>query len=121
MQQIRDGLTSLSPNSVCFDIFDYESFAIHGQNGCGYTVITLFYYISFNLIFSLILLPTLMGIIFDEYNECFIEENTPFNKFQLVKIKKAWQEYDPEGKGYINCKNIWLMASKINKVFKLKS
>jgi hypothetical protein len=53
---------------VCYDVHDYSTFLIYGQNGCGNTGLALAFFLSFHIIYSLILMPTLMGIIFDSYN-----------------------------------------------------
>ncbi len=68
INQIRDGIQQMTSNSVCFQVNDYASFLSYGQNGCGNTPLALAFFITFHIIYSLILMPTLMGIIFDSYN-----------------------------------------------------
>jgi hypothetical protein len=58
----------MASNFVCYDVHDYSTFLIYGQNGCGNTGLALAFFLSFHIIYSLILMPTLMGIIFDSYN-----------------------------------------------------
>lgn len=41
-------------------------------------------------------MPTLMGIIFDSYNEVYIDESACVNKFQLRKVKEEWKKFDPK-------------------------
>jgi hypothetical protein len=85
----------MTSNSVCFQVNDYASFLSYGQNGCGNTPLALTFFITFHIIYSLILMPTLMGIIFDSYNEVYIDESACVNKFQLRKVKEEWKKFDP--------------------------
>jgi hypothetical protein len=56
--------------------------------GCGKPVAGLIFFLSFQLIYTMILLSTLMAVIVDAYSEVRREEESMVNKFQLEEVQK---------------------------------
>lgn len=69
IQQIIDSTATVEPNSVCFDIYSYDDFVKYGRMGCGNRVAGYIFFLSFLIIYSLILLSTLLAVIVDAYSE----------------------------------------------------
>jgi len=65
--QIIESTATMQPNSVCFDLYSYNDFVEHGRMGCGSPVGYVFF-LSFHVVYSLILLSTLLAIIVDAYS-----------------------------------------------------
>lgn len=68
INQIIDAGRTLSSDFICFDILSYQDFEHYGQMGCGGKYQSYFFFMSFHLIYSLILMPTMMAVIFDTYS-----------------------------------------------------
>lgn len=86
IMQIINAGQEISPNFVCFDINSYEDFIRYGQMGCGSKAYSYAFFLSFHLIFSLVLMPTLMAVTFDVYSEVIREEEALVTKFQLQEV-----------------------------------
>lgn len=65
--QIIESTATIQPNSVCYDLYSYNDFVEHGRMGCGSSVGYIFF-LSFHVVYSLILLSTLLAIIVDAYS-----------------------------------------------------
>ncbi len=116
--QVIDSTASIQPNSVCFDIYNYEDFAKYGRMGCGSSVGYIFF-LSFLITYSFILLSTLLAVIVDAYSEVRREEESMVNKFQLEEVQKEWENYDPEATGYISYRDFWMFTAKLVKIYKV--
>ena len=66
--QIIDATSGIQPNSVCFDMYSYDDFIQHGRMGCGSPVAGYIFFLSFQVIYTIILLSTLLAIIVDAYS-----------------------------------------------------
>lgn len=62
--------------------------------GCGNKAISALFFITFHVIYSLLLMSTLMAVIADSYSEVKLEEETYVNKFLLYEVRNAWAEVD---------------------------
>ena len=87
--------------------------------GCGKPVAGLIFFLSFQLIYTMILLSTLMAVIVDAYSEVRREEESMVNKFQLEEVQKEWENYDPEATGYISYRDFWMFTAKLVKIYKV--
>lgn len=69
MIQIIDSTAEIQPNSVCYEIHSYSDFLQHGRMGCGRPTAGYIFFLSFQLIYTMILLSTLLAVIVDAYSE----------------------------------------------------
>lgn len=68
IDQLSDAAQTIGPNFVCYDILSYADFVKYGQMGCGSKVSSYIFFLSFHIIYSLILMSTMIAIIFDAYS-----------------------------------------------------
>lgn len=101
IDQISDAAQELGPNFICNAIYSYEDYMEYGQTGCGSKISSYLYFLSFHVLFSLVLMSTLMAIITDSYSTVLKEENAKITKFLLYRVQRAWSKYDPQATGYI--------------------
>ncbi|CAD8058415.1 unnamed protein product [Paramecium primaurelia] len=107
-----DALHTRSPDFACIEIDDYQDFLVYGYNGCG-TNIAYVYFITFHLIFSLVLLNLFIASILGAYEEHAKQEQNAISKYQLNDVLSYWVEYDPYGSGFLNYKQFWRLSSQI--------
>jgi hypothetical protein len=72
--QVIDAATTNSPNAICYDIKNYSDYAKYGRMGCGSPTAAYIFFLSFLVIYTQILMSTLMAIIFDAYSDVRREE-----------------------------------------------
>ncbi|CAK89639.1 unnamed protein product (macronuclear) [Paramecium tetraurelia] len=111
-----DTLHEQSPNYACNYMSTYEDFLVYGFNGCG-TPYAYLYFISFHIIFSLMILNLLIASVLVAYEEHVKSEESAVSKYQLNDVLSLWRNYDPEGKGFINYKDFWKLSSEIAIIF----
>ena len=68
IQQISDAARTKAPNFVCFEIWSYADFSEHGQMGCGNYYLSISYFLSFHVLYSLILFSMLVTLVVDAYS-----------------------------------------------------
>lgn len=68
IDQLSDAAQQIGPNFVCYDILSYQDFVTYGQMGCGSKAASYIFFLSFHIIYSLILMSTMIAIIFDAYS-----------------------------------------------------
>ena len=85
--QISEASTQQGPNFVCFEVLTYDDYLIYGQNGCGNKIMSYGFFLSFHIIYSLILISTVMAITVDAYSQVHKEEHAQVNKFQLEEVR----------------------------------
>ena len=83
IQQLSDAASEMSPDWVCFKIDSFDKFQKYGQYGCGNLWLAIFFFISFHIFYSLLLMSTLMTLIVDAYSEVRQEENSHITRFVL--------------------------------------
>ncbi|CAD8074658.1 unnamed protein product [Paramecium sonneborni] len=107
-----DALHIQSPDFACIEIETYEDFQKYGYNGCG-TKLAYVYFITFHLIFSLVLLNLFIASILGAYEEHAKQEQNAISKYQLNDVLSYWVDYDPYGTGFLNYKQFWKLSSQI--------
>ncbi|CAD8145327.1 unnamed protein product [Paramecium pentaurelia] len=107
-----DSVHTRTPDFACIYIKDYYDYQEHGFNGCG-TYWAYAYYISFHLIFSLVILNLFIASILGAYEEHVKSEQSAISKYQLHDVLNYWAQYDPKGTGFLNYKQFWKLSSEI--------
>ena len=85
--------------------------------GCGDKAKSYAFFLSFHIIYSLILMSSMIAIIFDAYDEVRTEEEAMVNKFQLIQVKEQWKQYDPEASGYISYRDFWMFTARLVTIY----
>ncbi|CAD8095701.1 unnamed protein product [Paramecium sonneborni] len=111
-----DTLHEQSPNFACNYMSNYNDYLIYGFNGCG-TPYAYLYFISFHIIFSLMILNLLIASVLVAYEEHVKSEESAVSKYQLNDVLSLWRNYDPQGNGFINYKDFWKLSSEIAIIF----
>lgn len=106
-----DGGHTVSPDYACLDINSYAEYEEFGLRGCG-TKIAYAYFITFHLIFSLVIMNLFIASLIETFFENARSEKSAVTKFQQTDILKLWQSYDPSAHGYITFKEFWSLASQ---------
>ena len=75
-----DSLHEQEPDFACIYMATHQDFLNHGYNGCGTTYAYLFY-ISFHLIFSLMILNLFIASIIGAYEEHVKQEESAISKY----------------------------------------
>ncbi|CDW83245.1 voltage-gated ion channel superfamily [Stylonychia lemnae] len=96
---------TLRTKSVVFDCDDsptYDSIQQNGgdPNGCG-TGAAYAYFLSFQIIVTIIFLNLFVAVILQGFSTSTDEEVLEVYKKQIEAFKKVWVKYDPNGTGYI--------------------
>ncbi|CAD8060541.1 unnamed protein product [Paramecium primaurelia] len=107
-----DSVHTRTSDFACIYINDYQDYQEHGYNGCG-TYWAYAYYISFHLIFSLVILNLFIASILGAYEEHVKSEQSAISKYQLHDVLNHWAQYDPKGTGFLNYKQFWKLSSQI--------
>lgn len=68
------------PDFHCIDINNYAEFLEYGINGCG-TKSAYIYYLSFHLIFSLMILNLFIASVLGSYEEHVKDEESAISKY----------------------------------------
>lgn len=86
----------------------WEDIAQNGgvPNGCGDYWIALFFFCSYQLLVTFISLNLFIAIIIDSFQETSLKKNLRVDEVMMKKFKEIWQQYDEEGSGFIDCKNL---------------
>ena len=81
----------------------FESIKANGgePNGCG-SAFSYLYFVLFTLIVSIIFLNLFVAVILNGFTSSNEEEGISKFKEKIAKVKKIWQEYDPEATGFIS-------------------
>ena len=111
-----DSVHTQEPNFACIYMDSYEDFVKYGFNGCGTSYAYLFY-ISFHLVFSLMILNLFIASILGAYEEHVKQEESAISKYQLNDVLTLWRNYDDQGEGFINYKLFWKLSSEIAIIF----
>jgi hypothetical protein len=77
---MMDAAHTVSPDFACLDIEDYAGFHKHGYNGCG-SKFAYLYFITFHLIFSLVILNLFIASLLGAYEEHAKSEKSAINKY----------------------------------------
>ncbi|CAD8153287.1 unnamed protein product [Paramecium pentaurelia] len=107
-----DSVHVRTPDFACIYINGYEEFQEYGYNGCG-TYWAYVFYVSFHLIFSLVILNLFIASILGAYEEHAKQEQSAISKYQLHDVLNYWAQYDPNGTGFLNYKQFWKLSSEI--------
>lgn len=83
IDQITNAATNMKPNFICFDVHNFEDYQKYGLNGCGSIAFSYGFFITFHLIYSIILMSSLIATIFDAYCEVKEQEEMLISEFQL--------------------------------------
>jgi len=85
-----------------FDYYDYLN-ADKTMNSCGNPYISMFFFYSFNVVVSQIFLNLFIAIIIDSFMAQSNAYEMPVNQGDVDDFIDAWQKYDQEGHGTIDC------------------
>lgn len=69
IQQISDAAQSASPDFLCTPIYTYAEYLVSGQNGCGNAAMSYIFFLSFHILYSMLLMSTIMAVIVDIYSQ----------------------------------------------------
>ena len=119
ISQIINAAQQNAPNFVCHSVTTYSEYLQYGKNGCGSGFKSYTFFLTFHLIYAIILLPTLMAVIVEAYSQIRREEEAVVNKFQLQEIKEEWKNYDPDATGFISYRDFWMFTAKLMKIYKM--
>ncbi|CAD8084517.1 unnamed protein product [Paramecium sonneborni] len=108
-----------SPAVACINIESYSEFSEVGFNGCG-SNLTYPFFISFILVFSLLILNLLVANIIGAYEQYHKSEQSAISKYQLLDVMELWSQFDENGEGFINYKLFWRLSSQIAIIFGLE-
>ncbi|CAD8086353.1 unnamed protein product [Paramecium sonneborni] len=108
-----------SPAVACMNIESYAEFSIVGFNGCG-SNLTYPFFISFILVFSLMILNLLVANIIGAYEQYHKSEQSAISKYQLLDVMEQWAQFDENGEGFISYKLFWRLSSQIAIIFGLE-
>eukprot|EP01016_Furgasonia_blochmanni_P010098 TRINITY_DN1424_c0_g1_i2.p1 TRINITY_DN1424_c0_g1~~TRINITY_DN1424_c0_g1_i2.p1 ORF type:complete len:593 (-),score=83.08 TRINITY_DN1424_c0_g1_i2:372-2102(-) len=102
---VNDCQLQLRPNNVCFDIRNYEDYLKYGLNGCG-TNWSYIYFVSFIIIFSMVILNLFVAVILEAFaeNNCFESYTITLNDLHL--FRNVWKYFDPRGTSLIYAPNL---------------
>lgn len=97
-----DTLRQKEINFDCDPSPTFESIKANGgePNGCG-SAFSYLYFVLFTLIVSIIFLNLFVAVILNGFTSSNEEEGISKFKEKIDKVKKVWQEYDPEATGFI--------------------
>lgn len=108
-----DTARKMQPNFVCESVNTYAEYSEKGLLDCG-SYLAYPYFLSFHVLFSLIILNLFVAIVLTQYDDEFKAIQSAINKYQLKEITKEWRQSDPNGDGFINYKDFWKFSSKIS-------
>jgi hypothetical protein len=86
---LSDSARTVQPDFACVDITNYDDFVEHGFNGCG-TKLAYLYYISFHLIFSILIVNIFIASVLLAYEEHVKSEESAVSKYQLNDVLDLW-------------------------------
>ena len=76
------------------------------MNGCGSPLIAYTFFYSFNVIVCQIFLNLFIAVIIDAFLGQSEALGQPVNQSDINEFIEAWQDFDPDGTGSIDCFNI---------------
>lgn len=94
---------SQQPNFVCVDYdFTYENLVKYGVTGCGTRVGALIYCLSFQFLYTMIVLNLFIAVILKVFEDEAKEEGQySLSNANLEMVKEAWMEFDPDATALI--------------------
>ena len=99
---LDDSLKISRPNDICFDIRNYETFKAYNGvfMGCG-SPVAYFYFMSFMVIFTYVLLNLLTGIVIEGFYLRARLSNSKVGAQHIQGFTRKWREYDTESTGFL--------------------
>lgn len=97
---MTDCARTINPNFVCYDISDYDTYLEKGLMGCGSSLAWI-YFISFQLIFTMILLNLLIAVIIEAFEETSKAEAFLIPQSNYEDAVEQWGRHDPKAKAFI--------------------
>jgi hypothetical protein len=73
----------------------------HVTVGCGFQTGAYIYFISFTMLVAQIFLNLFIAIILESFDKTNEKDDQWMNEEVVGGFSKVWQEFDPQGKGYI--------------------
>ena len=119
IDQIINASQPMAPNFICFQINTFEEYARYGLNGCGSKLKSYLFFLTFHIIYSMIMLTTLTASIFNSFCEAKKQEEITINEFQLEKVVEEWINYDKQAIGFLPYHNFWRFVSKVHLIYGL--
>lgn len=119
IDQIANAAQPMTSNFICFEIDSYGDYLRHGRYGCGSQLKSYLFFFSFHIIYSMIMLSSLLANIFNSYCEVKKQEEITVNEFQLERVLEEWTNFDPEASGFLPYHHFWRFMSKIHFIYGL--
>ena len=79
----------------------YQDYIEKGEVGCGSSVAGTFF-VTFLFLFTVITINLFIAALLAIYDEVYKGEEAAVDSFQLNDISRLWNEFDPEGTGYMH-------------------
>ena len=97
---MSDCARELGPGFVCYEISNYQEYVEKGLMGCG-NALSYAYFISFQLIFTMILLNLFIAVILKAFEETSKSESFMIPDHNIDQFVERWKKKDHEGKGFM--------------------
>ena len=102
---MTDCARHLNPSFVCFEVDDYESYERLGLMGCGSGTAWI-YFISFQLIFAMMLLNLFVAVLIETFEETSKAESFLVPESNLSDFVSSWRESDMDAQAFIPINDI---------------
>ena len=111
---LDDCLRTLRPNDVCLEINSFEDFERGGGIfvGCG-TNSAYFYFISFLIIFSYVIMNLFTGIVIESFYLRARLSNSKVSVNHINSFSKKWKEYDTDNCGFLHWKTAKALLNEL--------
>ena len=95
------------PNFACREFeFHYYNYQKYGITGCGLPIGATLYFLSFQLLFTMIMLNLFIAVILKVFDDDVSQADKPsLDKQDFELLKEVWIKYDGEGSGLIKAKD----------------
>jgi hypothetical protein len=92
----------VQPNYICREFKNtYENYSKYGFTKCGESNSGYAFLTSFYMLVSFIFFNLLIAILLEAFEVTHNQEETLIKQHHIVKFRKHWSKFDPNGKGMI--------------------
>ena len=102
---MKDGARRFGPNFVCYNVGSYEEYLQYGQMNCG-TNYAYVYFITYQLVLSMILINLFMAVIIKTFEETSKAESFLIPSHNFTQFVDSWKKIDGDATAFIPTKTI---------------
>ena len=102
---MKDGAREFGPNFVCYDVGNYDEYLEFGRMSCG-TNYAYLYFITYQLVLSMILINLFMAVIIKTFEETSKAESFLIPSHNFTQFVDSWKKFDGDAISFIPLKDL---------------